>query len=244
MKSKELLEKISSLEERIRQLEECINIQDNLIQNYEQREKQVSETATKLGDDTIELISDAEAKASGIIMDAEKKADEIISDAQKTSNDMLEKANNKRKQTVEDVERIIKTSKDTLNRFRALLENSAKEAYNNSQMYADFLNKQTDAFKGIDLDVLKEEFNEDYTPSSVMHNIYRIQMRDVPEEPEPTEQDFNIGHEPSDSQFPDETSDMIPKVSEIVSGCSEETSLDDLLDEIIKTGDIVNNEQK
>lgn len=225
-RKKQLLSEIDELQARIVRLEECIKTQDRLIEGYQKREHAVVAALETVENSIGHRINDAEQKAMRITDDAESYAKQLRADAEMKAAEVAE----------------------YIDRYNAMLESAAAEAARNAEFFLAFAKDK--ALPKIDLQIASrgvtplietaEELPDaEGDPKRLMQNIYRIEHRELPDENEKTvetvqAEDDRLEPEPDDGP-------LAPKVSELLgTGNGEKTqdaSLEELLDEIIQSGD-------
>lgn len=171
MRKKELLQLLEEQKARIVQLEQCVQTQDGLIEQYQKRERSI-----------VAALENAHEAAEKRIADAERQAAEIEKRAQSERERMLE-----------DAETQLQEYRDMIARYNDALMLAAREAAENAERFASFARKSR-----IDRGDIVPETRETVTdpdtlpdagtnPAQLMRNIYRLQNRALPEEMQPAE---------------------------------------------------------
>lgn len=262
MRKKELLREIEALNARIKHLEECIKTQDRLLEGYQKREHGVMRAMQQVQENADRRLAEAEEKAKNIEHQAKQESSRLLAQTEATAAEY----------------------RDAIERYNAALEYAAAEAAANAERFAAFargrklaegeIAREAEGLSGIPYcERLNDLPDPQDDPAQLMQNIYRIQNRILPEEPE--EELSSAEEAPRDVAEPqpermqiieDEVCAVSPEEALIESFMEEdfreddetaapptvngvlesrasdfentqELSLDDLLDEIIKSGE-------
>lgn len=228
MRKKELIATIDELNAKVERLEECIKTQDRLIDGYQKREKAV-----------IGALDTVENSVSRRLREAEEHAERIRTEAE-----------NESKRFLTEVEMKAAELNERITNYNALLERSAADAARNAEFFSVFAKERMLpaveaqlAAGGVTPLIEKREHGNEVAedPKRLMQTIYEIEKREFPQDDPAPKQETPVTH-PEPSEPDDEP--PVPKVSELIGKGNkdetvQETSLEDLLNEIIQTGDIL-----
>lgn len=230
MRRKEMILRIDELNAKVERLEECIKTQDRLIDGYQKREKAV-----------IGALDTVETSVSRRLREAEEEAERIRSGAESESKRLLT-----------EVEMRAAELNERISNYNALLERSAADAARNAEFFSVFAKERVLptveaklAAGGVTPLLEKQEREPDAAedPKRLMQTIYEIEKRDVPKAGTVTTIDPSqnaVGYSAAEDA---EDEPPAPKVRDLLGGDNKETaqdtSLEDLLNEIIQTGDIL-----
>ncbi len=246
MRKKELLKQIQEQAERISHLEQCLKTQDDLIDEYQNRERMSYKA----------------------IENAQKKAEEILGEANNRSQAILGTAENKKYHMISDAEETVRSYREMLDRYNSLLEQSARQAREGAEMFSSFVRSRIITEKTLDdgfdnQGALGSYFVEklpdpEGDPAKLMHNIYKLQNRDIPAFSENKDEEVAPDDEERDPEtimagilFDKKEQEPVEEktetVSEVLKNSGIDNSemdgdqpLDDLLEEIIKAGEKTN----
>lgn len=255
MRKKLLVQQMNQLQARIKHLEECIKTQDLLLEGYQNREAAVIGTLQKLQAESEARMAEAEAKAHQIEETAKQKSARLLAQTEAT----------------------VAEYRDTIDNYNAALESLAKEASETAEQFASLVRKkklteeslvlETEGLSAMPHQPSVDLPDPQGDPARLIHNIYRLQNRILPEDVQQTVYENNA----SDAEEPMHESESLPSAVEAETEAedaiersidsvmeedvslhtvstvldtlgsvieeSQELTLDDLLDEIIKSGE-------
>ncbi len=172
--------------DRIALLEARVENLDQLVEGYRSREQSVVDALSNAHVAAKQRITDAEQKADAILSASQSRADKALSEAQAAADKLLQSAK-------EESERMLQQAEATLAEYEALfqqyneaIDRSVRQAKAGAEEYAAFLQaRRLDAddaalFATENLSGTLPDPSD--SPAQLMHNIYRLQNRDIPAE--------------------------------------------------------------
>ena len=268
MRKKDLLKKIEELNAKVFQLEQYAGTQDALISAFKKREAKI-----------VEVLQTAEEHAEILEADTQKRCARMLTDAESTAGKILKDAEESSERIVTEAKKKVEVYRRTVKEYNNTLLNAAKDAREKADSFALYARNQV--LEPEELDAETDYFankpsretvsDEVANPAVLMHNIYKLQNRELPEDivypanDEMREENvprnlkrFVVG---TSAEEPIEKKPVAPesvgepeeaelkKVSELLDKedlerNSQEPNLDALLDEIINFGETKDGERK
>lgn len=198
------------------------------IKEFRGKEQAISWALTEAKAAERRILEEAEARIKAMESEAKKKADGIIEEAGKTAY-----------RTVQKAEASVLEYEQNIRRLNAELIRSASEAREQAQRYAELISRIKPS---ADMELIEEmkgyggfsegrnvDLPEDYgTPAELMHNIYKIQGREVTpaHTPQGIENEQEKAPEGSDSK------DKVWRVEDFKGAEAQTGTADELNDEL------------
>ena len=215
-------------------LEEMLAQKDNEIKELNAR---LSEYQSR-NDAVVGALAEAKAAATRILAAADVKRDEIIAAAEAEKKEISAQRDSILDDAKAEAEAIIRAAMDKAREaedraefFRNYVKESADAVRRQAENYAAFLGEyEVSGIGAAPCDKTVETPDEYADPAELMHSIYDIQGRDIPEEAKQPEEDG----EPAQSE------EEVPTVSEVVTDGKQEEQfsvdkeLNDILNDILK----------
>ncbi len=212
----------------------------------EQKEKEIKELNAKIAeyqsrnDAVVHALTDAKAAANRILGAAEVKRDEIIDRANRERAEVeaqrdgiIQAAKGEAEAIIKAAEAKAKQAEERANFFMNYLRDSADAVRRQAEGYEAFLRDYESAGVGVPPYGETMETPDEYrNPAQLMHSIYTIQGRDIPETVKEQEQ----GQRPQEEeervwtidQISADTGDKTPEAAFV------EKELNDILNDILK----------
>jgi len=265
MRKKDLLLEIEKLQERIKHLEACIKTQDRLLEGYQKREHAVVKAIKQVQEDADRRLAEAEKNAQRIELQAKQESSRLLAQTEATAaeyrdaieryNLALEYAAAEAAANAERFASFVRGSKlsegDLVKETEGLSAIPFREPItelpdpdgNPAQLMRNIYRIQNR--------VLSEEENAEscISEQKIQQNracdsAFHAQRDDLEETPENSAEELLIDALTEETFSDDEeNAAMLPTVNSVLEQCAgdfdntQELCLDDLLDEIIKSGE-------
>lgn len=260
MRKKELLREISELQARVKHLEECIKTQDRLLEGYQNREHAVVRAMQQVQANADKRLAQAEEKARAIELQAKQESARLLSSTEATAaeyrdaieryNAALEYAAAEAAANAERFASFVRGKKLTEGEiareaeglseipFRTPVENLPDPEGNPAQLMRNIYSIQNRVLPE------EEEPAQESTVSASQETPVACEPEETVEqpaqEPERTAEELLIDalmEEDASEDFALPTVNAVLEQSAAHFDNTQELSLDDLLDEIIKSGE-------
>jgi len=212
----------------------------------EQKEREIKELNAKIAEyqsrneAVVAALTDAKAAANRILGAAEVKRDEIIAKANKEKEDIeaqrdgiIEAAHAEAEAIVKAAEAKAKQAEERADFFMGYLRDAADSVRRQAEGYEAFLRDYEDAGVGaVPYGETVETPDEYRNPAELMHSIYSIQGRDIPETVKEAEETAEAQDEEERvwtiNQVAEESQETSPEAAFV------EKELNDILNDILK----------
>lgn len=256
--------KVRELELEIEQLQQQLfakqRVQSNLeaeVAVYHSKQNAIINALTEAQSSASRIIADAQARADALLGDAEESvrtkvasADAIVENADARANVIIENANKAAQSIISEAEEAVKAKRAELDAINLLISKAAECARDFAQEFAERLESAQVSAPSVTPSELPEEYKN---PQQLMHTIYAIEGRDIPDEdPVHTDGAAQAMREPiaqtapDDNPFDDDSvnvEERIWTVDEVTAGNASQgdnsevgdDELDALLNDILKS---------
>ncbi len=223
-----LRELTKNQEDRLREVEGKVKVMVDALSDAQTKTESLVADAKKKAD---EMLAEAQAKAESMLTEAKEKADAALREAGEKADEIRLSARvdaeNTERESREKSEKLVRSARleaaryeETVEAYNRLVEESVAQAIRSSERYAELIRAHKLNSEHVELSAEEQEEAEplpdaDGDPAQLMHNIYRLQNRSIPETARRGEQEIPglFGSSAADDQEDDVS---VPTVSAVL----------------------------